>query len=114
MTMTEPLDPDRLAEIVRHDGSFETVRNVLGPNSAETHRHELIAEVKRLNDRLTDFIGWEPTVKEEYEHACEQADKVSETVREFKRAHPDLWSGPDQNEAVTALIAGLERALEVY
>jgi hypothetical protein len=50
--MADPISRDRLAEIERHDASYATVRSVLGPNSAETHRHELLAEVDRLTQEL--------------------------------------------------------------
>ena len=55
--MSEPISPQRLAEIRRHDNQHDIVRSVLGPNSAETHRHELLAELDRLTAHVADLEG---------------------------------------------------------
>jgi hypothetical protein len=109
--MTDPMAADRLAEISRQYDGLSA--GAYSRNHAVTHTAELLAEVKRLNERLAEYVGWEPTVKEEYEHACAVAERAEEAVREFKRGHEGSWTGPDQNEAVTAFVAALENALEM-
>lgn len=38
---------------------------------------DLADEVKRLSGELAKYTGWEPTVREEYEHACAEADRLT-------------------------------------
>lgn len=74
--MTTFLDPERLAKI--EDRATVTQRELATQSNAapaaillaNVDVPDLIAEVKRLSGELTKYVGWEPTVKEEYEHAC--------------------------------------------
>lgn len=43
----------------------------------------LVGEVRRLQAELAKYVGWEPTVKEEYEHACGQLSRVEGIVKYF-------------------------------
>jgi hypothetical protein len=62
------------------------------------------AEVKRLTERLAEYVRWEPTVKEEYEHACAVAAQAEVVVKRFA-AGPML--------AVNQFVADLKNALEM-
>ena len=61
------------------------------------------AEVERLTAELAKYVGWEPTVKDEYEHACAQLAAVHAVVAAFD-AGPKL--------AVNQFLADLKNALE--
>lgn len=65
---------------------------------------ELCAEVDRLNSQLAKYVGWEPTVKDEYDHACAVAERTEAVVKRFE-AGPQL--------AVNAFVADLKHALEM-
>lgn len=81
---------------------------------ARTAVPELLAEVKRLRAELDKYVGWEPTVEAEYEHAVAQSEACIQVVRDFKRDHEHYITEPDRDEAVTALVVALEQALEVW
>lgn len=74
---------------------------------------DLDDEVKRLTTELAKYIGWEPTVREEYEHACGQVDAVTEVVRGFKRDHGEYVNDPGRDDTVTEFVIALEKALEI-
>lgn len=71
-------DPDDSA------ASYPTEENARFAAHARSDVPALLAEVKRLNERLAEFIGWEPTVKEEYDHACAVAERAEAVVRRFE------------------------------
>ena len=70
-------------------------------------------ELARLTAELAKYIGWEPTVREEYEHACGQVDAVTEVVRGFKRDHGEYVNDPGRDDTVTEFVIALEKALEI-
>jgi hypothetical protein len=84
--------------------SYPTEENARFAAHARSDVPVLLAEVKRLNERLAEYVGWEPTVKEEYDHACGQLGLVKEIVRRFDAA-PKL--------EVNAFVASLKHALEM-
>lgn len=108
--MTTFLDPERLAKI--EDRATVTQRELATQSNAapaaillaNVDVPDLIAEVKRLSGELTKYVGWEPTVKEEYEHACGQLATVSKVVEQF--------AAGDQL-AVNQFVADLKNALEL-
>lgn len=101
--MTEPMAGERLAEISRqYEGLSE---GAYSRNHAATHATELLAEVKRLNGRLAEYVGWEPTVKEEYEHACAVAERAEAVVKRFVAG--------DFRGEVDPFLAALKYALEM-
>ena len=109
--MTEPMTAQRLAAICEvHARTADLIRKEFGndfANTAQGHRDELLAEVKRLNAHLAEFIGWEPTVKEEYEHACDQLLAVEEIVKAFAATRaPSVV-------ATNEFVASLKHALEM-
>jgi len=61
-------------------------------------------EIERLTVELAKYTGWEPTVREEYEHACLQVERARGIVDAFARG-PQL--------AVNQFLADLKRALEI-
>ena len=75
---------------------------------------DLFDEVKRLSGELAKYTGWEPTVREEYEHACQQTEQVAEIVRGFKRDHGEYVNDPGRDDTVTEFVIALEKALEIY
>lgn len=92
------ISPQRLADI----DDICYVRDC----KVEDHRaiHDLCAEVDRLNSQLAKYVGWEPTVREEYDHACAVAERAEAVVKRFE-AGPQL--------AVNAFVADLKHALEM-
>lgn len=103
--MTEPMTDERLAEIEATAARWAE-GDLKNPTTASVFRHraELLAEVKRLKAHLAEFIGWEPTVKEEYDHACAVAERAEDVVKAFD-------TGPKLE--VNAFVADLRRALEM-
>lgn len=78
------------------------------PRPDNRSREQLRAEIARLTAELAKYVGWEPTVKEEYEHACGQVEQVIEIVRGFKRDNPEL------DDTATAFVAAIEKALGIW
>lgn len=74
------------------------------PRPDNRSREQLRAEVARLTAELAKYTGWEPTVREEYEHACGQLATVSKVVEQF--------AAGDQL-AVNQFVADLKNALEL-
>ena len=82
---------ERLAEIREHDAQYDGVP--VGRNSGEQHRHELRAEVDRLNERVAELEGGAEQqsrlIKSQHERICEleelgterYADKLVEEMR---------------------------------
>lgn len=64
----------------------------------------VLADNERLTAELEKYTGWEPTVREEYEHACGQLATVSKVVEQF--------AAGDQL-AVNQFVADLKNALEL-
>lgn len=62
------------------------------------------AEVERLTAELAKYVGWEPTVKDEYDHACGQLANVTKVVEEFAAG---------DRLAVNQFVADLKNALEI-
>ncbi len=71
---------------------------------ARTAVPELLAEVKRLSVELAKYTSWEPTVREEYEHACGQLNAVQAVVDAFARG---------AQLGVNRFVADLKNALEM-
>lgn len=65
---------------------------------------ELADEIERLTGRPAEYVDWEPTVKEEYDHACDRLRLVQEVVKAFD-------TGPKL--AVSEFAASLKHALEM-
>jgi hypothetical protein len=63
------------------------------------------AEVKRLTERLAEYTHWEPTVREEYEHACAVAERAEAVVKRF--------AAGDFRGEVDPFLAALKYALEM-
>lgn len=80
---------------------------------AQDEAARLAAENERLTGELTKYVGWEPTAKEEYEHACGQLEKVTDLVRAFRDDHIGRLHRPGSEEAVIAFVADLKNALEM-
>lgn len=74
---------------------------------------DVLEENERLTAELAKYVGWEPTVREEYQHACAVAERAEEAVRAFKRDHEHYLTHPGNDETVTAFVVALENALEM-
>jgi hypothetical protein len=72
---------------------------------ARTAVPELLAEVARLKAHLAEYVGWEPTVKEEYEHACAVAERTEAVVKRFEAG--------DFRGEVGPFLSALKHALEM-
>lgn len=69
-----------------------------------------LAEITRLNERLNEFVGWEPTVREEYQHACDQLSRVESIVKFFDA---DRRAGDPAAADTGSFVASLKHALEM-
>jgi hypothetical protein len=58
--------------------------------AAPTDMRDLIAEVIRLRVELAKYVGWEPTVKQEYDHACGQLDAARSVVKRAEELDQNL------------------------
>ena len=96
--MPEPISEQVLAEI------DETAPFCRYGCDASLHARAMTGEIRALRSELAKYVGWEPTVKEEYDHACEQLLAVEEVVKAFA-AGPQL--------EVNAFVASLKNALEM-
>ena len=67
-------------------------------------REQLRAEVDRLTAELAKYTGWEPTVREEYEHAVSLVEGVKGVVDAFDRG---------DKLRVNQFVADLKHALEM-
>lgn len=54
------------------------------PGPDNRGREQLLAEIGRLNGELAKYVGWEPTVREEYEHACGQIAACHEVLAKLR------------------------------
>jgi hypothetical protein len=115
--MTDPLSPERLTEIQARAGRIcrcdddDCVADLIQLGDKDVPA--LVAEVKRLTGDLAKYVGWEPTVREEYEHACGQLAAVTEIVREFN-AGRGLSEDPLTLASNTdALLAALKTTLGI-
>jgi hypothetical protein len=69
-------------------------------------------EIDRLTAELAKYTGWEPTVREEYEHACDQLRRIEGIVKWF-----DADRGLSQDPLalasnVDSFVASLKHALD--
>lgn len=96
----EDVDDDWSVEVhvgTKHVGEFITMARTAVP--------ELLAEVGRLNAHLAEYVGWEPTVKEEYDHACAVAERAEAVVKKFEAG--------DFRGETDPFLAALKYALEM-
>lgn len=84
--------------------SYPTEENTLFAAHARSDVPMLVHEVRRLNAELAKYVGWEPTVKDEYEHACAVAERAEAVVKAFE-------VGPRLE--VNQFVADLKDALEM-
>jgi hypothetical protein len=96
--MAEPISDEVLA------GIDETAPFCRYGCEASLHARAMTGEIRSLRAELAKYVGWEPTVREEYEHACAIAERAEEVVRKFVAA-PML--------AVNQFVADLKNALEM-
>lgn len=113
-----PLSAERHAEIQTAISRAAVDRDDLNPirtvDAWILAAWDLDDEVKRLTTELAKYTGWEPTVREEYEHACQQTEQLAEIVRGFKRDHGEYVNDPGRDDTVTEFVIALEKALEIY
>lgn len=96
--MSGELTPGEIRDAVRHLDSACTIAR----DTAESATEKLIGHIDYLAGELAKYVGWEPTAKEEYEHACGQHAAVQGVVAAFD-AGPKL--------AVNQFLADLKNAL---
>lgn len=85
--------------------SYPTEENALFAAHARCDVPVLVHEVRRLNAELAKYVGWEPTVREEYEHACAVAERAEAVVKRFEAG--------DFRPEVDPFLGALKYALEM-